>query len=136
MDRPFISCCRPWLPKLHKSLRVLLRHMVSGYRESIAQAEGARGHGLDEAGRPVSNAMVRLMVDQSPGPPMSMMGPWNQFRTDTSGKFTMNNVTNGTYTLLAAAPAVISGPADGRGGAGVGGFTSFGISGGVAGGTL
>jgi hypothetical protein len=46
MDRPFISCCRPWLPKLHKSLRVLLHHMVSGYRESIAQAEGARGHGL------------------------------------------------------------------------------------------
>jgi hypothetical protein len=46
MDRPFISCCRPWLPKLHKSLRVLLRHMVSGYRESIAQAEGARGHEL------------------------------------------------------------------------------------------
>jgi hypothetical protein len=85
---------------------------------------------LDEAGRPVVNAMVRLELDEPAGRPMFMMGHWNQSRTDTSGKFTINNVTNGTYTLLAAAPVVISGPADGRRGSGVavsgGSFTSFG----------
>jgi hypothetical protein len=90
---------------------------------------------LDEAGRPVVNAMVRLIVDEPTGQPTFMMGRWSQSqsRTDTSGKFTINNVTNGTYTLLAAAPVVISGPADGRG-AGVaasgGSVMSFGVSGG------
>ena len=109
-------------------------------RMIVASAFQVSGVVLDEGGRPVSNAMVRLMADRSPGPPMSMMmGPWNQSRTDTSGKFTINNVTNGTYTLLAAAPLVMSGPTDGRGGgvgAASGGFTWFGISGGAMGGAI
>jgi protocatechuate 3,4-dioxygenase beta subunit len=74
----------------------------------------------DEAGRPVSNAMVRLVVEgraQTPVasgvpsvPSFFMPTPENHARTDTSGKFTVRNVTNGMYTLLAIAPVVISGP--------------------------
>jgi hypothetical protein len=93
---------------------------------------------LDEAGRPVVNALVKLIADESTARPRFMMGPWGQTRTDASGKFSIDNVTNGTYTLLAIAPVVISGPADGRAGGANGGgsFTSFGWSGGVVGGSI
>ena len=100
-------------------------------RMIVASAFQVSGTVLDEAGRPVSNAMVRLMENRPPGPPMSMMAPWNQSRTDTAGKFTVNNVTNGTYTLLATAPELMSGPADGLA-APSSTFSSFSISGGVA----
>ena len=100
---------------------------------------------IDEAGRPVVNAMVKLTADEPIARPTfalaggrNMMGPWAQSRTDASGKFVIGNVTNGTYTLLAIAPVVITGPAGGRGGgiaaSGSGSsFTSF--SGGIVGGT-
>jgi protocatechuate 3,4-dioxygenase beta subunit len=92
---------------------------------------------LDEAGRPVVNAMVRLLLDEPGGRPMVMMGRLSQSRTDTSGKFTLNNVTSGTYTLLAAAPVVISRPATAAGGGiGANGVTWFGIGGGVNSGTV
>jgi hypothetical protein len=93
-------------------------------RMVAASAFQVSGVVRDEAGRPVANAMVRLMTDR---PVMARMGRWDQSRTDTSGTFTINNVTNGEYTLLAAAPVTISGPAHGRPGAVAvtrGGFTS------------
>lgn len=100
----------------------------------------------DEAGRPVSNAMVRLVGERSNGPRLFMLGPSHDSRTDTSGAFTIGDVTNGTYTLLAVAPVVISGPpgAQSRGpssrrgsdvaATGGGGFMSFGTVAGTMGG--
>ena len=94
---------------------------------------------LDDARRPVTNAMVRLMAEETPGRSLLMMGSWNQSRTDTSGRFTITNVTNGAYTLIATAPVVVSGPATGGGGGGAtsgGSFSSFGFSGGIVGGIV
>jgi hypothetical protein len=89
---------------------------------------------IDETGRPLANAMVTLRVDEAARRPMPMMGPWHQSRTDTAGKFTINNVTAGTYTLLAVAPVVISRPSGrGAGAAARGGW--FGFSSGVISGT-
>lgn len=95
---------------------------------------------VDAAGRPVANAMVRLLVDEPTGP-MFMIGRGGDTRTDASGEFRINNVTNGTYTLLAVAPRVLATPTDRRGGAngeigGSGSFTSLGISAGLVGGTI
>lgn len=102
-----------------------------------APAFRVSGTVLDDRGRPVVNAMVRLMPDRPAARPMFMMAPWSQSRTDTSGTFTINNVTNGTYTLLAVAPVVIAGPANaprGRTSARGGGAISFGSGGGSTGG--
>jgi protocatechuate 3,4-dioxygenase beta subunit len=88
---------------------------------------------LDEAGRPVENAAVRLEPSESTARSSFMMASWDQARTDASGKFTINNMTNGVYTLLAIRPVVISGPSKNRGvpgAAGAGGFMSFGSTGG------
>jgi hypothetical protein len=100
---------------------------------------------VDANGQPVENALVRLIVDESMTGMMFMLGPWSPSRTDAAGRFTIDNVTSGTYTLLAAAPVVLSGRADGRGvtgGSNGGGFTSFGwssggtVSGGIGGGVM
>jgi protocatechuate 3,4-dioxygenase beta subunit len=92
---------------------------------------------LDEGGRPIVNAMVRLIGEEPATAPMFMMGRLDQQRTDTSGKFTLNNVPNGTYTLLAVAPVVISGPADGRRGTvGVTGGGSAAFAGRLVGGSI
>lgn len=96
----------------------------------------------DEAGRPVVNAMVKLNPDEPWKRPM-FVGMPPQTRTDASGRFTLNNVTNGTYALLAIAPVVIvrqessgtggvSGTVSVSGGAG-GHFTSLIGSGSVGG---
>jgi hypothetical protein len=91
---------------------------------------------LDEAGRPVANAMVRLAGNE-PGASPFGMNRWGA-RTDTSGRFTIDGVTSGSYTLLAIAPVVISGPANrgGAGSAGGGGFTSLEFTTDFAGGTI
>jgi protocatechuate 3,4-dioxygenase beta subunit len=90
----------------------------------------------DEGGKPVANAMVRLSSDEAAAQPPFMMASWNRVRTDASGRFTIDNVTNGTYTLLAVPPVVISRAAGGGGAmtaaSGGGTFTSFvGLSAGV-----
>ena len=92
---------------------------------------------LTEAGRPVVNAMVRLQVEGGGARSFQMMEPWNQSRTDASGRFTIDSVTSGTYTLLAVAPAVLSRavpppsePVQS------GGTFSFGVSGGSVSGTV
>jgi protocatechuate 3,4-dioxygenase beta subunit len=89
---------------------------------------------IDEAGRPVVNAMVRLMADEPTAAPIFVMSRSHPSRTDTSGRFTINSVTNGTYNLLASAPVVISGPSNQRGvvtGGSNGISTWSGVSGGV-----
>ena len=92
---------------------------------------------LTEAGRPVVNAMVRLEVQDRGAQPFQMMGRFHQSRTDASGRFTISGVTDGSYMLIAVAPAVTSRGAYPPGGSAeaVGTF-SFGISAGSVGGTI
>ena len=91
----------------------------------------------DEGGRAVENALVRLVVERTPGePPMPFMGRMQSARSDKAGKFTISGVVNGSYTLLAIAPVILSTSDAGRGGArGIGASTSF-TSGVVAGGVM
>jgi protocatechuate 3,4-dioxygenase beta subunit len=92
---------------------------------------------LTEAGRPVANAMIRLHVEERGVRPFQMMGPSNQSRTDASGRFTIDGVTSGTYTLLAVAPVVLSRAAPPSSGpAQSGGALSFGVSGGFVSGSV
>ena len=56
----------------------------------------------DEGGRPVENALVRLLLERTPGePPMPFMSGMRSARSDKAGKFTISGVVNGSYTLLA-----------------------------------
>jgi protocatechuate 3,4-dioxygenase beta subunit len=91
----------------------------------------------DEGGRPVENALVRLLLERTPGePPMPFMGRMQSARSDKAGNFTISGVVNGSYTLLAIAPVLLSTRDAGRGGAaGAGMSTSF-TSGTVTGGVV
>jgi protocatechuate 3,4-dioxygenase beta subunit len=95
---------------------------------------------IDDAGRPVENAVVRLDVGDPAAWGPLMMARWNQGRTDASGRFTISDMTNGSYTLLAIAPVAISGAQkrwSAGGGAGSGGMTvSSGVGGSMGGGVL
>jgi protocatechuate 3,4-dioxygenase beta subunit len=90
----------------------------------------------DEGGRPVENALVRLVIEGAPGePPMPFAGGMRSARSDKAGRFTIGGVVNGSYTLLAIAPVLLStrdaAPGD-AGGAGVStSFTSGTVTGGV-----
>src|SRR6185295_11628110 len=80
----------------------------------------------DEGGRPVENALVRLLLETTQGePPMPFMGRIQSARSDKAGTFTIRGVVNGSYTLVAIAPVVLSTRDAGRGGAGAGMSTSF-----------
>jgi hypothetical protein len=90
----------------------------------------------DGSGRPVANAMVRLTLEEPAAQFTFMMGPGSQSRTDASGRFAINNMTDGAYTLVAVAPVVISGSHERRpGDIGSGAVTSFGFSSGGANGS-
>ena len=94
---------------------------------------------VDEAGRPVANAMVRLIVDDATVVPNFMMARSHPSRTDESGMFTIGDVTNGSYVLLAAAPVVIASPPNRVGVPPAGGgsrTTWVGATTGVVGGTV
>jgi hypothetical protein len=86
----------------------------------------------DEGGRPIENALVRLLLERTPGePPMPFMGRMQSARSDKAGTFTIRGVVNGSYTLLAIAPALLSTRDAGRGSAGGGMSTSGTVTGGV-----
>jgi len=96
----------------------------------------------DEGGRPVENALVRLLVETAPGePPMRFMGRMQSARSDKAGHFTISGVVNGSYTLLAIAPVVLP-TRDASGGAAAGtgttsmSFRSDTVTGGVVGGVI
>jgi protocatechuate 3,4-dioxygenase beta subunit len=87
-----------------------------------APAFQVTGMAVDDSGMPVANAMVRLTGDDPNGASRYMIGRLHASRTDASGRFSIGNVTSGTYTLLIAAPVVIAGPPDrGAGFSGAGG---------------
>jgi Carboxypeptidase regulatory-like domain len=87
----------------------------------------------DEVGRPVENALVRLLLERTPAePPMPFMGRMQSARSDKAGTFTISGVVNGSYTLLAIAPVLLSTRDAGRGrAAGAGMSTSGTVTGGV-----
>ena len=90
---------------------------------------------VDDSGKPVPNAFVRLGQDDANAGPMFMMQPPNQSRTDQAGRFSLGNITPGAYTLLAIPPELISTAPSGGGGGGAAAsaFTWSGISAGVSG---
>jgi protocatechuate 3,4-dioxygenase beta subunit len=80
-------------------------------RMASAPAFHVSGIVVDQEGRPVANVMVRLLSEEPGEKPVAMvMAPWQQGRTDQSGRFTITNVTRGSYTLLAIAPRLVAGP--------------------------
>jgi hypothetical protein len=89
---------------------------------------------VDESGKPVSNAVVKLSQEDAAGRPVFMMPPWNQSRTDQAGRFIVGNVTPGAYTLLAIAPELVAtAPSRAGGGASTSASSWSSISGGVSG---
>ncbi len=80
----------------------------------------------NQAGAPIANALVQLRSTEQSTPAVMMMTSRNQVHTDSAGRFTIANVTAGTYTLSAAPPIVTSRAGD-RGGL-VSGFVSGGVS--------
>jgi protocatechuate 3,4-dioxygenase beta subunit len=91
----------------------------------------------DEGGRPVENALVRLVIERAPGdPPMPSMGGMRSARSDKEGRFTLGGVVNGSYTLIAIAPVLLSMPDAASGGAGEAGVSTLFASGTVTGGVV
>jgi hypothetical protein len=63
----------------------------------------------DEGGRPVENALVKLDLERTPGEPlMPVMGRSRSVRSDKVGRFTINGVVAGSYTLVEIAPVLLS----------------------------
>jgi Carboxypeptidase regulatory-like domain len=85
---------------------------------------------VDENGEPVANAMVMLMQDPRNG--MLMMGPPAGGRSREDGRFTLGQVTAGTYRVSASVPVMVNGVGAGGGGAGFATWSSTSIAGGVA----
>jgi hypothetical protein len=102
-----------------------------------AAAYQVSGMVVDEAGKPVANAMVRLSQEAAGrGPAFMMMRPWNQGRTDATGRFSLSQVTPGAYTLLAVAPELIASSGSAAAGASAATWTAIntGVSGSIGGG--
>ncbi len=75
-------------------------------RMAVAPHYRVSGQVVDERGRAVANAMVRLM----PGGRMEFMtGPPPMTRTDANGRFSLSGVLASTYTLTAIPPSPASG---------------------------
>jgi hypothetical protein len=105
-------------------------------RMIVAAASQVSGVVADEAGRPIANAMVKLILrDQAALRPMPMMMRPFQTRTDAKGAFVIGQVTNGAYTLIAVPPVVTAtGPQTGRGGVSSGASSFSFVGGTMAGG--
>ena len=81
---------------------------------------------VDEAGRPVADALVRLMPDDTRQMAFASWRMAHPSHTDRSGRFTLHNVTSGSYTLVTIAPRVTSVvPGAGANTGGSGGMMSF-----------
>jgi hypothetical protein len=98
---------------------------------------------VDETGAPVARAMVMLMNDPRNG--MAILGPGANTQTGNDGRFSIGDVTAGTYRVNASVPMIMSSGSGGvaASGGGTGGgsnFTSWSVSSGgvtttVSGGT-
>ena len=93
-----------------------------------AAAFDVSGTVVDETGQPVAGALVRIAPQRETRMPFG--GLPNQARTDEQGTFTLRNVINGTYTLIATPARPMAGTGAGAG-AGVGVGVGAGTGGGV-----
>jgi len=92
-----------------------------------APAYRVSGIVVDENGAPIAHAMVILMTDSRGG--MMFMGPGGNAQTGDDGRFSIGDVTPGTYRLNASVMILGSGGAIAGGGVGFS-QVSAGISGG------
>jgi hypothetical protein len=92
-----------------------------------APAYRVSGMVVDENGAPIAHAMVMLMNDPRRG--MMFMGPGGNAQTGDDGRFSIGDVTPGTYRLNASVMIMGSGGAIAGGGVGFS-QVSAGISGG------
>ena len=87
---------------------------------------------VDENGAPIAHAMVMLMHDPRSG--MMFMGPGGNAQTGDDGRFSIGDVTPGTYRLNASVPMINSGGGIAGGAAGVstatgsGSFTTWSVT--------
>lgn len=95
-----------------------------------APAFRVSGTVVDENGNPVAGAMVTLMTDPRNGP--MFMGPGGSARTQTDGRFDIDDVQPGTYRANASIP--VSWSSSGGSWSSSGGV-SGGVSGGIASGS-
>ena len=81
-----------------------------------------------ENGAPVARAMVMLMNDPRNG--MAFLGPGGNTQTGNDGRFSIDDVTAGTYRVNASVPMITSGRVAASGGAsgGISNFTSWSVS--------
>ena len=101
-----------------------------------APAYRVSGTVVDENGAPIAHAMVMLMTDPRSG--MMFMGPGGNAQTGDDGRFSIGDVTPGSYRLNASVPMIMNSDGGIAGGgvgfsevsAGVGGgsFTSWSVS--------
>ena len=108
---------------------------------STARVFRVSGTVVDDAGTPVTNAVVTLNSDRG-GAGMPFAPP-SRLQTDAAGRFQFTNVMAGTYRIVAAIPISTSGSPNTPGGggsfgtysttAGGAGIAGFGVSGGVNG---
>lgn len=82
-----------------------------------APAYRVAGIVVDENGAPIAHAMVMLMTDPRSG--MMFMGPGGNAQTGDDGRFSIGDVTPGTYRLNASVPMMM-GPGGAVAGGGVG----------------
>jgi protocatechuate 3,4-dioxygenase beta subunit len=94
-----------------------------------APAYRVSGMVVDENGAPIAHAMVMLMNDPRSG--MMLIGPGGNAQTGDDGRFSIGDVTPGTYRLNASVPMIMNSGGATGGGVGVsssGSFTSWSVS--------
>jgi protocatechuate 3,4-dioxygenase beta subunit len=93
-----------------------------------APAYRVSGMVVDENGAPIARAMVMLMTDPRSG--MMFMGPGGNAQTGDDGRFSIGDVTPGTYRLNASVPMIMNS------GGGIGGVGFSEVSAGSSGGSF
>jgi protocatechuate 3,4-dioxygenase beta subunit len=103
---------------------------VSNIVFTIQSAPAYRVSGIvvDENGAPIAHAMVMLMADPRSG--MMFLGPGGNAQTGDDGRFSIGDVSPGTYRLNASVPIMM--PGSGGVSSGVVGGVSGGVVGGVS----
>jgi|RhiMethySRZTD1v2_1073278.scaffolds.fasta_scaffold37014_4 protocatechuate 3,4-dioxygenase beta subunit len=101
-----------------------------------APAYRVSGIVVDENGAPVARAMVILMSDSRGG--MMFMGPGGNAQTGDDGRFSIGDITPGTYRLNVSVPMIVTSSGGTAGGGGIaGGGVGFSeVSAGIGGGSF
>jgi protocatechuate 3,4-dioxygenase beta subunit len=106
-----------------QAITVAAGETVNGIQFTMQFAPAFRVSGIvvDESGQPISDAMVMLMGDPRSGP---MFGPAGSARSESGGRFVINNVVAGSYRINASVPVMMNGGTGGISAGVVGGNAS------------